>query len=96
MWRPVIQRGMFPLEIVELNIGIAALANVLHGFVIFQINVLPFDAPEESFDDDVVGPSAHGIHRNPNGLFRKNSREIAARKLTPLIRIENSGKRESI
>lgn len=59
---------MRPLLIVELYILINSSAQRFRIYILVQKNVLVFESPEESLNENIVQGSALAIHRDFYGL----------------------------
>jgi len=61
----------------------------LDGVVRVQIDLLVFDALPQSLDEHVVPPTPFPVHADLNAVVREQPRELLARELAPLVRIED-------
>ena len=80
---------MRPFLIVKLEILFQPLANLSQALISFRINLLVFHAPPEPFDEYIVQCPALAVHTDLDPTVFKPSCKLIARKLDPLIRVEN-------
>lgn len=80
---------MNPTIIVPIKKHFESEAQIFRRFVMTLIHVFMFHRPPKSLNVDVVDPTAFAVHAVFRFKIVKQPKEFSARKLTPLIRIEN-------
>src|ERR1700692_3665031 len=88
-WRPIAQRLVWPLLIVEPQPAADALTRFGHRTIRFDVHLLIFQAAPQPLDEDVVQKSSLSVHADPNTLAGKLVQERGAGKLHALIGVEN-------
>src|SRR6185437_11552169 len=87
-WRPIAQRLVRPLLIVEPQPAADTLTGFGHRTVRLDIHLLIFQAAPQPLDEDVVQKSPFTIHADPNAVVRDLVEERRAGKLHALIGVE--------
>src|SRR5215213_9332162 len=75
--------------IVEVKVGGQASGQFRHGGIVFEVDVLIFEATPQAFDEDIVQSSTTTIHTDANGRSFQASRELIGGELRTLIRIKD-------
>lgn len=85
----IAQRLMEPLGVVEDEVLLDALPGLSDGLVVLGIHVFVLQGSPEPFGEDVVHAPASSVHADENGGIQQHLREVAARKLRPLVGVED-------
>ena len=75
--------------VIERQILRQALVRRPNSLVGVQIHLLVFDASPEAFHEYVVSPAPFSVHADLDAVVCQKPRELLARKLAPLIGIED-------
>ena len=86
---PVTQRLVRSLVVVKLEIVEKMNPRRRARLVVVKINLLVLDRAPKPFDENVVVDPASSIHAHLNPFVFQKAREIHARELRPLVRVEN-------
>ncbi len=78
-----------PAGVVEVDVAADAFAGGAHGFVGMEVDLLVLDRAPHPFDEHVVAPAALAVHRDADAVAMEQPSELAARKLTALIGVED-------
>ena len=88
-WRPIVQRLVWSLLIVEPQPAADTLTGFGHRTIRFDIHLLVFQAAPQPLDKNVVQKSPFAVHADPHALARKPVQERGAGKPHALIGVEN-------
>ena len=80
---------MNSLRVIENEVFIEASTGFRDSQILVEVDLLIFDCPPETFDEDIVINPAPAIHTDADALSGENLRELPAGKLGTLIGIEN-------
>ena len=75
--------------IVPIEIRLQTEVQIHRRFVVPKVHVFVLHRPPKTFDVNVVDPSALAVHAVFRFKIVEHAKESSARKLTPLIRVEN-------
>lgn len=84
-----VKRPMRPGLIVERQVVRQALVGRIDGVVGMQIDLLVFNALPQSLHEHVVSPPPFSVHADLDAMVGEHPRELLARELAPLVRIED-------
>src|SRR5438067_10766174 len=87
--RPIPQRLVRSLLIVEREILPQSPLRLLHSLILLRIHFLVFHTPPQPLHEHVVQRPAPPVHADPHSRRQKPPRERRARKLRPLIAVED-------
>ena len=91
----VVQAGVRPPPVVEVNPGADAPAGFRAGLVRVEIDTLVLQGAPQPLDNDVVPPPASAIHGDLDAGLGEGLGELQARELAALVGVEDLGLRES-
>jgi hypothetical protein len=80
---------MGPEVVVLVDEGSQGFLGLFHVCVVFEVNLIIFDGPPESFGDDVVQGPAFTVHTDFHFQIQKDLGKIRAGEGCPLIAVEN-------
>jgi len=86
---PIAQRFVEPLFVVKMKVSHKMRTSLRDRRVIVKINLLVFHRTPETLDENVVVNPAPSIHADLDVMLFQKSREVGARKLRALVRVEN-------
>ena len=75
--------------VIERQVVLQALLRSPDGLVGVQIHLLVFDAFPEAFHEYVVSPAPFAVHADLDAVVGQQPRKLLARKLVPVIGIED-------
>ena len=80
---------MQPVVIVELEIPAETLSALVQTGIVMNIDFFVFHRTPQSFRENVVKDASSAIHTDPNLMREQDRRKSRARKLAPLVTVEN-------
>jgi hypothetical protein len=82
---------MRPSAIVEIEIFSDRRPRLANAVIGLEIDLLVFNRPPETLDEDVVAPGGLAIHADPDLPVEKNLGEVMAGELAALVGVEDFG-----
>ena len=89
--RPVVQGLVNAAVIVEVEVPFQATIKIGSRFVVLEIDVFVFHAAPQAFDEDVIQRATATIHTDGDLILHEQRREVVARELSSLVRVEDVG-----
>jgi len=89
--RPISQRLMRPVRVVEPKISPQSLTGDISIVVVSNVDLLVLQAAPQPLDKDIVQEPTPSVHTYLYSSFPQPPRKIPAGKLRPLIGVENPG-----
>ena len=89
--RPVSQRLMEPLVVVERQVLSQPLLCLHHRLISVQVNVLVFDRPPQPLRKNVVEGATAGVPADSDVPLLQTPDDVVAGELAALIRVEDVG-----
>ena len=88
----VVQTGMRPVGVVEINPALETLPDLTAGFKSVQVNALVFQGAPEPLNHDVVHPASFAIHGNADiGVLLEGGNEFVTGELAALVGVDDFG-----